>query len=82
MGIVMSSIMIPEIKPNTKYTGGDRICPDVVGVLEVMLCPDRPGVMLGSGVPLAGCTGQPVATEDDEAADDCVVVQEYVPKSK
>ena len=56
--IVMSS-MIPVIKPNKKYSGGDR---------------SFPGVMLGSD-----CTGQPVAAEDDEIADGCVVVQEYVP---
>ena len=51
--------MIPVIKPNKKYSGGDR---------------PFPGVMLGSD-----CTGQPVAAEDDEIADGCVVVQEYVP---
>jgi hypothetical protein len=78
----MISITIPVIKPNTKYTIGGRVCPDVLGVLEVMLCPNRPGVMLGSGVSaLAGSTGQPVAAEDDETPVDCFIVQEYAPKS-
>ena len=58
--------MIPVIKPNKKYSGGDK---------------PFPGVMLGSGIlALADCTGQPVAAEDDEIADGCVIVQEYVPE--
>ena len=74
--------MIPAIKPNTKYTGGDRLCPDVSGVLAdcadvlgvLADCADvlgvsllAIGVMLGSGLlALADCTGQFVAAEDED----------------
>ena len=67
----MSSITIPTIKPNTKYTGGARLCP---GVLGDRLCP----VVLA----LADCKGQPTVAVDDEMVDGCVVGQGYIPGNK
>ena len=54
--------MIPAMKPNKKYSGGDRLA----------LCP---GVLT-----LIDCTGHSVA--DDEMANKCVALHEYVPGSK
>ena len=60
--IILSSVMIPAMKPNKKYSGGDRLA----------LCP---GVLT-----LIDCTGHSVA--DDEMANKCVALHEYVPGSK
>ena len=61
----MNSIAIPTIKPNRKYTGGDRLCPDV---LEVRLCS-------ASVLAFVVCTGQLIVAVDDSKVDGCVVGQ-------
>ena len=33
-------MIIPVIRPTTRYTSGGRLCPDVLGPLELWLCPD------------------------------------------
>ena len=32
-------MIIPAIRPTTRYTSGGRLCPDVLGPLEIWQCP-------------------------------------------
>ena len=73
--------MIPAIKPNKKYTGGVRLCPDILGDRQ---CPGvlQLGVRLCSDVwALVDCTGQLIAVVDCnlKMVDSCLVGQGCVP---
>ena len=90
-------MIIPVIRPTTRYTSGGRLCPDVLGALEIWLCTDVlrvPAIEVTRLYPeadgLGDMLGSGVLAIADcntgqpvaaEDDDDRVVVQEDVPES-
>ena len=60
----MSSIMVAAMKPNKKYTGGDRLCPDILILLALVGCTGQPIVAVDDEM-VDGFVGQSYIPESE-----------------
>ena len=64
---IMSSIVVAAMKPNKKYTGGDRLCPDII-LLALVGCTGQPIVAVDDEM-VDGFVGQSYVPESED--NDC-----------